>query len=425
MADEETRPEASITNIYYDCLERIYDFLDLENLLNLAGSCKRLQIAAAAKFSHEHGKKRIILRFPENRRNREFLRMRLMHNMRMRLMHNMHIPDRPGERDEISVRREAISVTGLKLQLPFLRCFGAKISHLDFIPGREYAHKSIFDQYINQYCADTLTSFTIRGKKIFTVEKPFKNLEKLMIEDGDLNEMFRNYVNWYPNLRHLELVSVNVRVPRIRPLENLEKLIIKNTDLAEKLACFIDWFPNLRHLELDYVDIHMDGIAVSLPQLEHLGISMSQSSMEHIASLLKSNLQLQSLDIRMTDKDIRTKLTMLLDMIRAHQSISKLKVTLVRISKVRKNDLLQLMNDHSLIAELSLQQYQFTENDAVDFIRQLKSLKKFEFCVKDETQCNRIQNHLNDEWQFEHRRVERDEFDVGDPVYAIVLNRNR
>lgn len=47
----------SITNIYYDCLEQIFDFLDLESLLNVAGTCKRLQIAAAAKLSDEYGGK--------------------------------------------------------------------------------------------------------------------------------------------------------------------------------------------------------------------------------------------------------------------------------------------------------------------------------------------------------------------------------
>lgn len=50
--------DKAITNIYYDCLEQIFDFLDLESLLNVAGTCKRLQIAAAAKFTDQYGEKR-------------------------------------------------------------------------------------------------------------------------------------------------------------------------------------------------------------------------------------------------------------------------------------------------------------------------------------------------------------------------------
>lgn len=44
----------SITNIRCDCLKRISDFLDIENLLNLAQTCKQLQIAAAANFGKVH-----------------------------------------------------------------------------------------------------------------------------------------------------------------------------------------------------------------------------------------------------------------------------------------------------------------------------------------------------------------------------------
>lgn len=55
MADQ---PEAkTITNIYYDCLERSFDYLDLESLLNVARTCKRLQIAAAAKFDDDFDEK--------------------------------------------------------------------------------------------------------------------------------------------------------------------------------------------------------------------------------------------------------------------------------------------------------------------------------------------------------------------------------
>ena len=37
------RPIAkSLTNICYDCLERIFDYLDIESLLNVADTCKCL-----------------------------------------------------------------------------------------------------------------------------------------------------------------------------------------------------------------------------------------------------------------------------------------------------------------------------------------------------------------------------------------------
>lgn len=51
---EATSEVKSLTTIYYDCLERIFDFLDLKSLLNVADTCKRLRIAAVAKFGDDH-----------------------------------------------------------------------------------------------------------------------------------------------------------------------------------------------------------------------------------------------------------------------------------------------------------------------------------------------------------------------------------
>lgn len=228
----------------------------------------------------------------------------------------------------ILVTGDRIEVTGLTLQLPFLRCFGAKISRLQFDPK---CHANTLNTFIIRKRPPQAFAEPLKDENVFLVERPFKKLEKLVIVRVDMDEIFRNYVNWYPNLRHLEMHFVNVRDnnPIIRPLENLEKLIIKDTDLANKVPCFVDWYPNLRHLELHDVDVDTDSIRVSLPHLEHLGIKMCSFTTEHIAKLLKANHQLQSIDIWMTDQiRIEKSLMKLLNMIRAPQSIPKFKVTL-------------------------------------------------------------------------------------------------
>lgn len=56
-----TTEEKTITNICYDCLERIFDFSDLKSLLNVADTCKRLQIAAITKFGDKFGKRKFML----------------------------------------------------------------------------------------------------------------------------------------------------------------------------------------------------------------------------------------------------------------------------------------------------------------------------------------------------------------------------
>lgn len=52
---------ASITDICNELLDRIMDSLDIASLLNVADTCKRIRIAAAAKFGSKFGNKEVIL----------------------------------------------------------------------------------------------------------------------------------------------------------------------------------------------------------------------------------------------------------------------------------------------------------------------------------------------------------------------------
>lgn len=127
----------NITNICYDSLEHIFDFLDVISLLKVADTCKRLQIAAAVKFGDKHGEINIEI-------------------------------DVEAYETMVSVTPTRAHVNGLKLCLSLLRCFGAKISNLTlqyFFVCPEL--ESNLDQYINQYCADALISIEICDKSHF------------------------------------------------------------------------------------------------------------------------------------------------------------------------------------------------------------------------------------------------------------------
>lgn len=130
----------TITNIYYDCLEHIFDRLDFESLLNLADTCKRLRMAAAAKFADEYGKRHIRL------------------HPKLSYHASAYIND------------FVIEVTCLKSCFQLLRCFGSKVSQLS-VGSYRYDPKKIYylHQYISQYCADTLNYI------------PFENSEFLKI----------------------------------------------------------------------------------------------------------------------------------------------------------------------------------------------------------------------------------------------------
>lgn len=177
----------SITNINYDCLERISDFLDLENLLNLADTCKRLQIAAAAKFDNDHGNGKVYLNL-----------MVYVAGIKLR---KLGIYD-------------FIQVEGSRFCFPFLRCFGAKISKLMVDYGgrhKRVAQNAHLERYIDQYCAVTLMSITFLNKWISSNEfysKPFKNVTKVEIKTSKAENQLLYLARWFPNLRHLKLEHV-------------------------------------------------------------------------------------------------------------------------------------------------------------------------------------------------------------------------
>lgn len=100
----------------------------------VAGTCKRLQIAAAAKFEHNSRISQKITKFGG-----------------------------------------AIMVNGLKRSLPFLRCFGAKISNLKVICQNGVANPG--DKYI---WTDTFNNILLNFKgPDFFQSKPFENVATL------------------------------------------------------------------------------------------------------------------------------------------------------------------------------------------------------------------------------------------------------
>lgn len=187
----------SITNICYDCLERIFDNLDLRSLMNVAATCKRLKIAAAAKFNDDHGGKLILL--------------------------ESYALD-----DRIFVESKEICVMGSKLLHSFLWSFGAKISHLN-IDALQDCTSLVQD--INKYCADTLKSlqcYNMQG--FFSVEnspKPFALVDEVCFVGCDLNKDFDRINIMFPNLRYLDLewnilhgnFSGAVSIPHLKRLD--------------------------------------------------------------------------------------------------------------------------------------------------------------------------------------------------------------
>ena len=168
----------SITNICYDVLERIFEYLDFASFLNVADTCKRLQIAAIAKFHDDHCNTQITL------------------------------TDAPLNRITYSRDDSEIRVCGLKYCLPFLRIFGGKCLSLS-ISSSLYGH---LEQYITKYCANTLASIDFNSEhalKIHNFTKPFKNVQDVYIGFSDLGQSLSLVRNLFPNVYQMEWYGIS------------------------------------------------------------------------------------------------------------------------------------------------------------------------------------------------------------------------
>lgn len=141
--------KTKITDIDFVCLEFILENLNIGDLLHVADSNKQLQFAAASVFSRKFGQQKILLTdiYPK--------------------YHTLF------ERDG------SIVVGGLKTCLQFLRCFGVSIKKLDisFVDSSKN-HHFLMDEYINQFCADSLIELSVYGRLtslMNDIKKPFSS----------------------------------------------------------------------------------------------------------------------------------------------------------------------------------------------------------------------------------------------------------
>lgn len=113
-----------------ELLDKIFGYLDLQNLLDVAGASEQLKITAATKFGQGFGNKTVCLN------ECSYNHFRLTQKVKR---------DKPGVYTQYN-----IEVIGLKVGLSFLRCFGANILKLR-ICYKDTRHEYL-GQYVNQYC---------------------------------------------------------------------------------------------------------------------------------------------------------------------------------------------------------------------------------------------------------------------------------
>lgn len=69
------------------------------------------------------------------------------------------------------------------------------------------------------------------------------------------------------------------------------------------------------------------------------------------------------------------------------------------VRDVKADELNRFASQRPLMEELYFPQYRITPDDAILFIRQLNSLTRIEFQLKDRTEYDHLINQLDEKWQ--------------------------
>lgn len=331
-----------ITNICYDCLEHIFDFLDVESLLSLAHTCKRLQIGAAYYFGDEFGDRLIIL--------------------------DNHDGVAPG----LLVDSRFIVSTRLKLCLALLRCFGKKISYL-FVKTNDHIDQLI--QYIVQYCGDALADVTFHQclpvMPIENCQQPFKNVEKISVANGILNGQLAGLAHYFPNLKFFNCDSiafdanfVGLCFPQMKFLTiKIDREVAQDNVTAKGLKHLVSANPQLESVSFD------------------LGKKMALSTLLDITS---SNTSISDLVLVPDPDSIRN----VLDIVNESAT-----------------ELTRLATEHPPLVNLYLPECRMTADDAIALIGQLTSLKSFLFHVRNHSEFESFNNQLDKKWNVRLKAV--------------------
>lgn len=313
-----------------DCLVKCFIPLDLPSLFAVSVANEWLRSSAGFVYKQKFGVKKVqIKRDP-------FPFWLFSHSA------NSITDDEKSAPHEIN---NCVEVCGLKTCLQFLRCMGSAIDNLTIgyllFDDNEYDY---IHEYINKYCAESLTNIVFQDKENHPIEyfdKPFVNVQTVAVYHSTFGNQFQLFPKWFPNMRTLELRDV------------------KMLDHTMTMP-----FNHLRDLSINIVD-------------GNCGLSKRMA-----ARLFRFSRQLQHLKIRIFGDDGMA-LSALLDIIEANRNISKLNVSMENEMVVLSRHIERLVKEHPSLNELDLTGYLFNVNDALVVLQQLKSLEKFCFQLKN------------------------------------------
>lgn len=228
------RPVATteLINVNNDCLEKVFEYLPLEDLLNVADASKNSRPAVARVYHRQHITKAKDLKLMIQKYNRN---------------------------GPIDATPHDIELTDLKTSFQLLRLFGYSVRTLQVNFNENIAHDAAVYRYINEYCSENLhevhfmNKMPENGYPLGTFQNPFLNLETVTFNRSYLSGEITEFNKWFPNMRtFITMDRVTFTDPKCVEInfKSLETLRLSSALPRDSVEIALQLNPQLRKLEL-------------------------------------------------------------------------------------------------------------------------------------------------------------------------------
>lgn len=378
-----------LTDVNDDCLERIFLYLSLEDLLNIADTNKELKPAAEITFVRHFKRGQLIL---------------------WRSTSEIHI----NKTEQVKVRNP----------YRLLRCFG----HL--IPNQKIQHHNML-KYVNQCCSESIIKIEF-GSLCRYMNKPFSKVESVTLSCR-LSWNFNRLPKLFPNVRTFTFHSCSIE-PRYIAVNfpHLRQVNIRNSENVhgiESYAKMLRFNPQIRHLYLGPFidDVKLLRTANQFIQfLEHLHLRYTENSYKNFEEKCVNFTYLEVLKIEHYG-DITTQIPVsssclkafsfhvyssedtyhlnagvdiLMEFLRKHRFITKLTLSSKCEEMLTTNKLEEIIEAVSSMEEINISLIKnLSVDDAMKFVNKCKSLKKLSFRADDSSIFDHLNAKLKVKWQ--------------------------
>lgn len=389
-----------IEDIGVDCLQQVFIYLDLKDLLTVANVNQQFRKAAKCSFIGKYSKKMIEII------GKQYGNSGLLYDIL----------------DDCK-----LVLLDFKTILQVLRCFGESISVLDFHylgfkNVKRFKHiYTVTVHYINEYCADSLKTFKMSPiLNVFNMlcAKPFSKVETVEFSICHLNTLCLNRI--FPKLQHLHFDWINGNAkftalaeyfPHLEHLEidlwqrcpSIELITIERTlQLNQQLRSLkinsvhtISFLKQIKSLEyFEYIGSSESfskfrGKLLSFPNVNEFKLDLFGRVSEFMSPILRIPFQFDKLKVFFVYSYFQSMHNGYDNFIKRHKSIEKLifksiYLTQIELANILKNGFLnksKLMKSLPSLTEIYLDQYQinFSIVDVVRYMSDFKKLKYFSF----------------------------------------------